>query len=277
MAHFRLSTFFESYDNHDANAMSAWVQGCLKSQPQMVVEVFCACVEDPEESVAVDFMLNQMSNNDQWELAVHLFKEKKDGYFYSLLPKLSDQHSHYSFSCIDYILFQAVNTQDTCLLQAIIPHITKSSQCDWEDVISMEEVNDSWKLAMDKAVEKGWFEVVKTILPHTTEDARFIPALTAIEWQRKDYLEYIFTQSSFEFSVGVALFSIGMQKCKNMARYILNTYPQIVESEQFIASIANLEQDQKQWVEKYLAQKQRTKISSAVRKVPIGLKSVRKM
>lgn len=277
MIHLRLSTFFEAYDNQDPNAMKAWAEECLHSQPQLLVEVFCACVEDPEESVAIDFMLNQISNENQWELAVHLFKEKKGTYFFSLLPKLNDEHSYFSFSCVDYILLHAVNTQDILLLKSIIPHIQKSSQCNWEDAHAPDEVHDAWKTAMDKAVEKGWFDVVKTLLPHTTEDSRFTPALTAVEWQRKEYLEYIFQHSSFEFSVGVALFCIGMHKCKNMTRYILKTYPEIVESEKFLTSVATWEEKDRQWVDKYLAQKQRTKISSAVRNIPSSATISRKM
>lgn len=278
MAHLRLSTFFEAYDKQDAEVMRTWVEQCLLTQPQMLVEVFCACVEDPDESVAVDFMLNQISTDDQWALAVHLFKQKKGTYFSSLLPKLCDEHSPFSFGCVDYILLEGVNTQNLTLLHSIIPHIGKSSQCDWEDAYAPDEVHDTWKTAMDKAVEKGWFDVVKTLLPHSTEDSRFIPALTAVEWQRKDYLEYIFEHSSFDFSVGVALFSIGMPKCKNMSRYILNTHPKIVTSERFLTTVEQWDNESdKQWVNKYIAQKQRKHISSAVKNISSASSVSRKM
>ena len=278
MTHLRLSTFFEAYDNQDASAMKTWAQECLQSQPQMLVEVFCACVEDSDESVAVDFMLNQMSHDDQWGLAVHLFKGHKSGYFDYLLPKLSDEHSYFSFSCVDYILTEAVNTQNIGLLNSVIPHLIKSSTCDWEEVYTSQEVNSAWEIAMDKAVEKGWFDVVKTLLPHTLEETRIIPALTAVEWQRKDHLEHIFEHSSANFSVTIALQSIRMNKCRKMARYILNTYPHIVSNETFLSAIQIWEDDApRQWVDKYLAQKQRTKISAALRKTSSSPTVSRKM
>lgn len=278
MNHLRLSTFFEAYDTQDASAMKTWAKECLQSQPQMLVEVFCACVEDPDESVAVDFMLNQISTNQQWELAVHLFKGGKSGYFDYLLPKLSDEHSYVSFCCVDYILTEAVNTQNLELLNLIVPHLLKSSTCDWEEAYTLQEVNSAWESAMDKAVEKGWFDVMKALLPHMPEETRIIPALTAVEWQRKDHLEHIFKHSSVGFSVTIALNSIRMEKCRKMARYILNTHPHIVLDATFLSSVQKWDDDvPRNWVDKYLAQKQRTKISSAVRKIPTTTTMSRKM
>lgn len=279
MTNLRLSTFFEAYDAQDTESMRQWAQECLKANPQMVVEVFCACVQDPDEVVAVDFMLDQISTAQQWALATHLFAEKKGEYFDYLLPKLSDEHSHFSFCCVEYILIEAVNTQNIPLLQSIIPHLKKSFHCDWEEAYTPQEVNGAWETALDKAVEKGWFEVVKTLLPHTSEEARFIPALTAVEWQRKDYLAYIFTQSSLDLSIGVALHTIGMPKCRKMARHILNSYPQIVSDERFLLSVHNWDDNaKKQWVANYISQKQHSKISSSLsQRATKTTASVRKM
>ena len=268
MTHLLLGTFYEAYDAHDITAMKTWSHQCLKVNPQMLVEVFCACAQDPDESVAVDFMLTQLSNTQQWDLAAHLFKEKKGAYFYSLLPKLSAEHSYTSFGYVDDILMEAVHTQDMCLLQSIIPHIANTYQYKWDNACAPLEVDNVWVRAMDKAVDQGSFEIIKALLPHTSEQSRVTPILRAVELQRKDYVEHIFEQSSFDFSVKVALSCICMDGCRKMSRHILNTYPDIVSSDFFLSCVQEWDNEEdRQWVEKYMAQKQRSKISSSVRSV----------
>jgi len=268
MTSMRLSTFFEAYDSQDASLMAQWAEKCLAVNPQMVVEVFCACVQDPDESVAVDFMLKQLNTEQQWVLALHLFKEHKSSYFAFLYPKIEGEHSFSSFQIADYILLESIHTQNTALLNLILPSVLSAQHSQWVEACADTEVIGALQTAMDLAVEMGCFEQVQSLLPHVNENVRHIPALTAVEWQRADHLDYILKHSSFQFCVEMALHTIQMPKSRKMARYILNTHPAIVCSDVFVSAVHQWKEGaDKEWTHKYIAQKQRSKISSAVQPV----------